>query len=53
MEATLETFRHALSADPLLSKLVTGEFEERIEAVEGPEKRIALLERKVELESLK
>jgi hypothetical protein len=44
LETTLEGYRHALSADSLLSKLVTGEFEERIE----------LLERKVrELEGLK
>jgi hypothetical protein len=28
------SFRHALTADTLLSKLVTGEFEERIEALE-------------------
>lgn len=54
MEATLETFRHALSADSLLSKLVTGDCEERIESVEGLEKRVALLERKMrELESFK
>lgn len=32
--ATLNGFRHALSADSLLSKLVTGEFEERIETLE-------------------
>jgi hypothetical protein len=44
LESTLNGFRQALTADSLLSKLVTGEFEERIE----------LLERKVrELESLK
>jgi hypothetical protein len=44
LEATLNGFRQALTADSLLSKLVTGEFEERI----------AVLERKVrELESLK
>jgi hypothetical protein len=44
LETTLNGFRHALTADSLLSKLVTGEFEERIE----------LLERKVrELENLK
>ena len=29
-----KSFRQALSADSLLSKLVTGEFEERIEALE-------------------
>jgi hypothetical protein len=44
LEATLEGFRYALPADSLLSKLVTGEFEQRIE----------FHERKVrELESLK
>lgn len=44
MEATLATFRQALTADSLLSKLVTGEFEERLE----------VLERKVrELETIK
>ena len=44
LEATLNGFRQALTADSLLSKLVTGEFEERI----------TVLERKVrELESLK
>jgi hypothetical protein len=43
LETTLNGFRQALTADSLLSKLVTGEFEERIE-----------LERKVrELEKLK
>ena len=34
IEATLESYRHALTADSLLSKLVTGEFEERIEKLE-------------------
>ena len=44
LEATLNSFRQALTADSLLSKLVTGEFEERI----------TVLERKVrELESQK
>jgi hypothetical protein len=44
VEATLNGYRQALTADSLLSKLVTGEFEERIN----------LLERKVrELERLK
>jgi hypothetical protein len=44
IEAAQLSFRQALTADSLLSKLVTGEFEERIE----------LLERKVrELESQK
>ncbi len=44
LEATLNNFRHALTADSLLSKLVTGEFEERL----------SLLERKMrELEHIK
>jgi hypothetical protein len=44
LEGQMGNFRHALTADSLLSKLVTGEFEERIE----------LLERKMrELETLK
>jgi len=44
IEGAQLSYRQALSADSLLSKLVTGEFEERIE----------LLERKVrELEQLK
>jgi hypothetical protein len=44
LEATPNGFRQALTADSLLSKLVTGEFEERI----------TVLERKVrELESQK
>ncbi len=44
LEATLNGFRQALTADSLLSKPVTGEFEERI----------TVLERKVrELESQK
>lgn len=34
MEGQLESFRHALTADTLMSKLVTGEFEERIDALE-------------------
>ena len=44
LEAPLNSFRHALTADSLLSKLVTGEFEERL----------GILEHKVrELESQK
>jgi len=35
IEAQLVSFRHALTADSLMSKLVTGDFEERIEALEG------------------
>ena len=34
LETTLNSFRHALTADSLLSKLVTGEFEEGIEILE-------------------
>jgi hypothetical protein len=34
IEETLGSYRQALTADSLLSKLVTGEFEERIEALE-------------------
>jgi hypothetical protein len=35
VEDTQRSFRQALTADTLLSKLVTGEFEERIEALEN------------------
>jgi polyhydroxyalkanoate synthesis regulator phasin len=34
LEETQVSYRQALSPDSLLSKLVTGEFEERIEALE-------------------
>ena len=34
IESTLESYRHALTAESLLSKLVTRDFEERIEARE-------------------
>ena len=34
LEGAQTAFRQALGADSLLSKLVTGEFEERIEALE-------------------
>jgi hypothetical protein len=34
IEAAQLSFRHALTADSLLSKLVTGEFEGRIEVLE-------------------
>ena len=34
MEEALVTFRHALSADSLLSKIVTGEFEEKLDLLE-------------------
>jgi hypothetical protein len=35
VEEAQKSFRQALTADTLLSKLVTGEFEERIEALEN------------------
>ncbi len=35
VEDAQKSFRQALTADTLLSKLVTGEFEERIEALEN------------------
>ena len=35
IEGHIGSFRHALTADTLMSKLVTGEFEERIEALEA------------------
>jgi septation ring formation regulator EzrA len=35
IEGHIESFRHALTADTLMSKFVTGEFEERIEALEA------------------
>jgi polyhydroxyalkanoate synthesis regulator phasin len=35
-----KSFRQALSADSLMSKLVTGEFEERIEALERKVKEL-------------
>jgi septation ring formation regulator EzrA len=35
IEGHIESFRHALTADTLMSKLVTGEFKERIEALEA------------------
>ncbi|MBB5046380.1 polyhydroxyalkanoate synthesis regulator phasin [Rhodopseudomonas rhenobacensis] len=34
MESVQKSFKHALTADTLMSKLITGEFEERIEALE-------------------
>ena len=41
IEAQKTSFKQALSADSLLSKLVTGEFEERIESLE---RRVGTLE---------
>ena len=35
IEGQLVSFRHAFSADSLMSKLVTGDFEERIGALES------------------
>ena len=35
VEGAQKSYRQALTADTLLSKLVTGEFEERIEALEN------------------
>ena len=35
VEEAQKSYRQALTADTLLSKLVTGEFEERIEALEN------------------
>jgi hypothetical protein len=51
VEAAQSSYRHALAADTLLSKLVTGEFEERIETLESTitgdlEERVGTLERK-------
>ena len=40
VEDTQRSFRQALTADTLLSKLVTGEFEERIEALENKVKEL-------------
>jgi hypothetical protein len=35
IESTQRNFRQALSADSMMSKLVTGDFEERIQALEA------------------
>lgn len=40
VEDAQKSFRQALTADTLLSKLVTGEFEERIEALENRVKEL-------------
>ncbi|MBR0752498.1 hypothetical protein JQ604_09895 [Bradyrhizobium jicamae] len=40
VEGAQSSFRQALTADSLLSKLVTGEFEERIEALENKVKEL-------------
>ena len=40
LEEQQRSFRHALSADSLMSKLLTGEFEERIEALERKVKEL-------------
>lgn len=41
------TFRHALAGDTLLGRLLTGEFEERIEKLEKYGERIAKLDNKL------
>jgi hypothetical protein len=43
IEETLVSYRQALTADSLLSKLLTGEFEERIEALEKKVKDLETL----------
>ena len=43
IEETQTSYRQALTADSLLSKLVTGEFEERIEALERKVKDLETL----------
>ena len=43
IEETQVSYRQALSADSLLSKLVTGEFEERIDALEKKVKELETL----------
>jgi hypothetical protein len=43
IEETLVSYRQALAADSLLSKLLTGEFEERIEALEKKVKELETL----------
>ena len=54
LEKAQNSFRQAITADSLLSKLVTGEFEERIEVLERHVKAIEALERRVkELEAQK
>ncbi len=33
-EGSMKSYRHALTADTMMSKFITGDFEERIEALE-------------------
>jgi hypothetical protein len=40
IEETMVSYRQALTSDTLLSRLVTGEFEERIEALEKKVKHL-------------
>ena len=47
IERTQKTFKLALSADSLMTRLLTGEFEERIESVEKYGKRIEKLEQQI------
>jgi hypothetical protein len=41
LDATQASFKHALTADTLMSRLLTGEFEQRIEALERQVKELA------------
>ena len=47
IERTQKTFKQALSADSLMTRLLTGEFEERIESVEKYGKRIEKPEQQI------
>jgi hypothetical protein len=42
LESAQVSFRHALTADSLLGRMVTGEFEERIEALEAKLKKLEM-----------
>ncbi|MFM9975642.1 MAG: hypothetical protein ACKVON_13840 [Beijerinckiaceae bacterium] len=42
LEQAQVSFRHALTADSLLGRMVTGEFEERIEALEAKLKKLEI-----------
>ena len=47
IEKTQKTFKQALSADGLMTRLLTGEFEERFESVEKYGKRIEKLDQQI------
>ncbi len=49
IEEAKVSYRQALSADTLMSKLITGEFEERIESLERKANALESLERRVRL----